>query len=141
MLAKRFDPVPAPGDIVYCCFPETIGTPAVKPRPALVVGVVEFKDGTPGVNVAYGTSKRVDDLRSGEFAVTPLDGIAFRESGLSYPTKFDVGNVVSLPYTDEWFRVPPARPHGNQPRLGFLHASLMRRATAAFNAASKRGND
>ena len=134
MRAKPFDPLPALGEIVYCRFPESAGIPASKPRPALVVGRVEFDDGTIGVSVAYGTSKRVDELKSGEFAITPQEPAAYKLSGLSFATKFDLRRIESLPYTDEWFRVPPSLPHGQHPKLGTLHPSLMTRARAAFNA-------
>jgi hypothetical protein len=39
-----------------------------------------------------------------------------------------------LPYNDEWFAVAPGAPHGQIPKLGVLHPSLVRRAKAAFNA-------
>ena len=131
-------PLPAPGDIVYCRFPETLGKPGPKRRPALVTGLAEFEDSTRGVVVAYGTSRRVAQLVAGEFAVTPADGEAFEISGLSYPTKFDLARSVTLPYTDEWFRVPPIPPFGQTPKLGVLHPSLMRRAQAAYLAARPR---
>jgi hypothetical protein len=131
---KQFDPLPALGDIVYCRFPELEDIPASKPRPVLVVGIVEFDDGTPGVRVAYGTSKRVSELHAGEFAITPADGSAYTHSGLSYPTKFDLRKPENLPYTDTWFRVPPGQPFGQSPKLGILHPSLVRRAQTAFNA-------
>ena len=140
MSAKPFDPLSALGEIVYCRFPESAGTPASKPRPALVVGRVEFDNGAIGVSVAYGTSKRVDDLKSGEFAITPREPAAYKLSGLSFATKFDLRRVESLPYTEEWFRVPPSRPHGQQPKLGTLHPSLMARARAAFIAANPTAN-
>lgn len=128
-------PLPAPGDIVYCRFPETLGKPGPKPRPALVTGLAEFDDGTRGVVVAYGTSRKTTQLLAGEFAVTPVDGEAFEAAGLSFATKFDLVHLVTLPYTDEWFRVPPVPFFGQTPKLGILHPSLMRRAQAAFTAA------
>lgn len=131
---KQFDPLPALGDIVYCRFPARKDIPAAKPRPALVVALVEFDDGSRGVHVAYGTSKRVSELYAGEFAITPTDGSAYTHSGLSYPTKFDLRALADLPYTDTWFRVPPAQPFGQSPKLGILHPSLVRRAQAASNA-------
>ena len=132
-----FDPLPAPGDIVYCRFPETIGKPGPKPRPALVLGIVEFGDGTRGVRVAYGTSQKVDKLLAGEFSITPADGSAYELSGLSFPTKFDLKNTHDLPYDENWFRVPPAAQFGQTPKLGVLHASLYRRAAAANDAARR----
>jgi hypothetical protein len=130
-----FFPPPDPGDIVYCRFPEKeMPGPALKPRPALVIAVGEI-DGNPHVEVAYGTSQGTDQLRSGEFQISPPDGEAYALSGLSYPTKFDLRNRKELPYNDEWFRVAPHAPHGQTPKLGVLHPSLMRRAKAAFDAA------
>lgn len=127
-------PLPVPGDIVYCRFPEEVGKPGPKPRPGLVTGLGQFSDGTPGVVVAYGTSQRVDELYAGEFAIVPADGEPFRVAGLSFPTKFDLRKRVMLPYTDAWFRVPPKPLFGQTPKMGTLHASLMKRAIAAFEA-------
>jgi hypothetical protein len=131
----RFFPPPEPGDIVYCRFLEKgIPGPAPKPRPALVIAVGEV-DGNPRVEVAYGTSQNTDQLHSGEFRISPPDGQAYTLAGLSYPTKFDLRNRRELPYSEEWFRVPPHAPHGQTPKLGVLHPTLMRRAKAAFDAA------
>ena len=91
-------------------------------------------DGGKGVQVAYGTSQKVSELRSGQFAIAPADNQAYAASGLSFPTKFDLRKLVNLPYTDEWFRVPPAPRHGQTPKLGTLHASLVRRLHAAAAA-------
>jgi hypothetical protein len=128
-------PRPALGEIVYCRFPEIIGKPGPKPRPALVVKIGEFADKTMAVVVAYGTSQGTDRLHSGEFLILPTDGEGYRVAGLSFPTKFDLRHTATLPYTDEWFRVPPNPSYGQTPKLGILHPSLMRRAQAAFNAA------
>ena len=128
---------PEPGDIVYCRFPEKgLPGPVPKPRPALVLTVGEI-DGNPHVAVAYGTSQEMDRLYPGEFLIRPADGEAYALSGLSVPTKFDLRSVKELPYNEQWFRVPPGAPHGQTPRLGVLHPSLMRRAKAAFAAASR----
>lgn len=135
-------PLPVPGDIVYCRFPEEeVGRPGPKPRPALVTALIELADGSPGVLVAYGTSQRVDELHSGEFAIVPADGEPYRAAGLSYPTKFDLRRRVPLPYNDLWFRVPPRPTFGQTPKMGTLHASLMKRATAAFEALKRPGNE
>jgi len=131
-------PLPAPGDIVYCRFPEKVGAPGPKPRPALVTAIVEFDDGAKGVQVAYGTSQGTEHLFAGEFLISPKDGEAYEIAGLSFPTKFDLNRLQALPYTDEWFRVAPAREHGQSPQLGILHPSLMRRAAAAAAASSHR---
>jgi len=92
--------------------------------------------GRPVVEVAYGTSQKVDRLYAGEFAITPADQAAYEAAGLSYPTKFNLGEMFELDFNDEWFGVPPGAPHGQTPKLGVLHPSLMRRAKAAFDAAA-----
>jgi hypothetical protein len=127
---------PEAGDIVWCRFPENRGIePGPKPRPALVVRV--FDDHAPRffVLVAYGTSQKTDCLRSGEFLIGQQDAAAYRLVGLSYSTKFSFRNTVELPFNDEWFRPPPGAPHGQIPKLGVLHPSLMPRVRAAFEAA------
>jgi len=42
--------------------------------------------------------------------------------------------AVDLPFTTEWFSVPPAAPLGQTPKLGTLHPSLVRAVQAAFRA-------
>ena len=127
---------PLAGDIVWSYFPDELqSVPAEKPRPALILTV--YDDHAPhfGVLVAYGTSKRVARLYRGEFAITSADADAYRAAGLSYDTKFNLVRRVQLPFNDEYFRVPPGAPHGQRPKLGVLHAGLMRRAAAAWKAA------
>ena len=130
----RFFPLPDAGDIVWCRFPHRGFTvPGPKPRPALVVDVGELR-GEPAVEVVYGTSQKLDRLYSDEFAITPNDGDRFLVAGLDRPTKFDMTRTVFLPYSDEWFAVPPGARYGQTPKLGILHPSLVRRARAACNA-------
>lgn len=130
---RTFD-APEPGDIVYCRFPESgVPGPGPKPRPALVLQIGLVVEITH-VRVAYGTSKKTDELRPGEFLIAPSEAAAYAASGLAYPTKFDLGRSVELPYNDAWFRVPPQGLHGQSPKLGVLHPSLMRRAQAAFQS-------
>ena len=133
-----FFTLPEAGDIVWCRFPEeAIGRPGPKPRPALVLDLGTLR-GDPAVEAIYGTSRKLERLYAGEFAITPEDGIAYRVSGLSHATKFDLSHSVFLPYNDVWFCVPPGAPQGQTPKLGILHPSLMRRAQAAFAARRKR---
>jgi hypothetical protein len=115
-----------------------MGKPGPKPRPALVVAIVQFDDGALGVRVAYGTSQKVDALRSGEFSITPADHAAYQLSGLGFPTKFDMCQTQDLPYDEHWFRVPQAPRYGQTPKLGSLHPSLYRRAQAAHDAADSK---
>lgn len=125
---------PTAGEIVWCHFPDDLA-PRAKPRPALILTV--FDDDAPQftVRVAYGTSQRTTALHRGEFSIL-RDGnpAAYAAAGLSYDTKFDLRHTVDLPYTTEWFSVPPAAPHGQTPLLGSLHPSLVKAVQAAFRA-------
>lgn len=74
---------------------------------------------------------------AGEFAITRADGEPIRASGLSYDTKFNLAKRLYLYFNDDYFGVPPGAPHGQQPKLGVLHPSLMRRAAAAFSGSNR----
>jgi PemK-like, MazF-like toxin of type II toxin-antitoxin system len=105
---KIFSPS-RPGDIVWCHFPQDKKLePRPKSRPALVVKVGEI-EGDPAVAVAYGTSQRIGELHPGEFAITRANREAFALAGLSHGTKFDLSNVIELPFSERWFAVPPGR--------------------------------
>jgi PemK-like, MazF-like toxin of type II toxin-antitoxin system len=129
-------PEPAAGDIVWCHFPDGVSA-RPKPRPALVVQV--FDDDAPQftVQVAYGTSQRTTSLYRGEFAISRTNHpVAYESANLSFDTKFDLRQILELPFSTEWFSVPPAAPHGQVPTLGTLHPSMVRAVQAAFKAAS-----
>ena len=128
---------PSPGDIVWCRFPQReLSGPGPKPRPALVLRVGEAQ-GNPAVEVAYGTSRKVDELYAGEFVIRPSDGPAYEAAGLSYPTKFNLARTFELDFNSEWFAIPPGAPCGQTPKLGILHPSLVRRARAARDTATR----
>ena len=132
-------PLPEIGDFVWCRFPyQGMHQPGPKPRPVLVIDIGELR-GEPAVEVVYGTSQKVERLFPGEFAITPDDGSAFVESGLSYATKFDTGRSLFLPFDDFWFAVPPGAPFGPSPKIGLLHPSLVRRVQAASAEAKRAG--
>ena len=125
---------PAAGEIVWCRFPDDVSL-RPKLRPALIL--VVFDDDAPQfhVRVAYGTSQRTTTLHRGEFAILRgRNPAAFETSGLSYDTKFNLRQTLDMPYTTEWFAVPPAAPYGHTPKLGTLHPSLVHAAHAAFRA-------
>ena len=132
-MARHF-PLPRAGDIVWCRFPHRgFSVPGPKPRPALVIDIGEL-GGEAAVEVVYGTSQKLDRAYPGEFVVRREDGDQFSASGLDRPTKFDMARPVYLPYTEEWFAIPPGAPCGQTPKLGILHPSLVRRVRAAFEA-------
>lgn len=130
---------PAPGDIVWCLFPELPGSsPVPKPRPALILSVEHREDGDI-VRVAYGTSQKLNRLRTGEVAITQSQQpAAYALAGLSYDTKFDFNAIVELPWTARYFKPPPKSRYGNNPKLGTLHATVLRSIESAFRAAMAR---
>ena len=133
----RWWPEPTAGDIVWCHFPDNIH-PKPKPRPGLLISTKKDDEGMIFVSVAYGTSQKTDRLYSGEFRISKSEyPAAYASAGLSYDTKFDLKQAIDLPFTTEWFSVPPAAPHGQTPKLGTLHPSLVRAVQAAFQAASE----
>ena len=88
------------------------------------------------VRVVYGTSQRTNTLYRGEFVIMRnKNPVAYEMAGLSYDTKFDFKQSLDLPYTTEWFSVPPVAAHGQSPKLGTLHPSLVRAVEAGFRAA------
>ena len=134
MTVRNWPDTPVAGDIAWCHFPDGV-RPHPEPRPVLVLRVYGVQ--APfAVRVAYGTSQRVPELFDGEFAILKTDHpTAFALANLSYDTTFDLRQQVDLPYTTEWFAVPPHAPHGQAPKLGTLHTSLMRAAEAAHRSA------
>jgi hypothetical protein len=122
---------PAAGDIVWCHFPDSIN-PRPKPRPALILVVYDDDEPEFHVKVAYGTSQRTTTLHRGEFSILrDRNQAAYTAAGLSYDTKFSLKQALDLPYSTEWFSVPPTAPHGQSPKLGTLHPSLVRAVQAA----------
>ena len=125
--------LPAPGDIVWCLFPEIpdIG-PGPKPRPAIVFSIERRVDGDL-VSVVYWTSKNVTRLRMGEVAITQSNHpAAYALAGLAYDTKFDFKVIVDLAWSDRYFKVPTRNRHGNTPKIGTLHATILREVEAAY---------
>ena len=130
---------PAPGDIVWCFFPEIPDLePGPKPRPAIVLRVERREDGD-AVSVVYGTSQNVTRLKIGEVAITQAKHpAAYSLAGLAYDTKFDFKAIVDLPWSDRYFKVPNRKLHGNTPKLGTLHATVLHAVEAAYRAAASR---
>ena len=131
--------LPAPGDIVWCLFPEVPNIEqGPKPRPAIVLRV-ELRDDGGQVSVVYGTSRNLTRIKGGEVAITKTKNpSAYALAGLAYDTKFDFKVIVDLPWSDRYFKVPARAPLGNTPKLGTLHATILRAVEAAYRAASMR---
>jgi mRNA-degrading endonuclease toxin of MazEF toxin-antitoxin module len=119
MTARAWTPRPKAGDIVQCRFPEEkVGAPGQKERPGLVVQVEQDPDDRLAsiVVVAYGTSQDVANRYPGEFTVAASDS----KAGLDKDTKFDLGNMVRLPFDRDWFAPSPNRRFGEYPKRGAL---------------------
>lgn len=130
-------PEPDAGDIVWCRFPDLIHAQP-KPMPALVIDVQMDNADLIFVSVAYGTSQKLNRIYSGEFQITQIDNpAAYSMAGLSFDTKFDLRTILSLPFNQEWFSVPPHAPHGQNPKLGTLHPSMVKVASIAYKAATQ----
>lgn len=130
---------PEAGDIVWCRFPQRPrDKPGPKPRPALVVSVAKYDDGI-SVTVAYGTSKKLDRMLSGEFAIRKAtNSAAFAMAGLSFDTKFNLRNMVNLPWNENFFGVPPDARHGQTPKMGSLHPCMMKDFAGAARVVKQR---
>jgi hypothetical protein len=133
----KYFSAPINGDIVWCLFPESLGTPGPKPRPALVIEVGEGDKHKPIVTVIYGTTKKLNRIYPSEFAIEKADGASFNLSGLAADTKFDFNHRVKLPYCSTWFGSAPGQPFVNHPRLGVLAPNLVARARQAFTQRTK----
>ncbi len=128
--------MPSAGDILWCAFPQDKTLkPGPKHGPALAITVDDADAPLYRVLVAYGTSQKVGELHSGEFVIGERDEAAYALAGVSYPTKFDFRTRAVLPFTVDWFAVAPAARHGQTPRLGTLHPSLLGVFRAAAVAA------
>ncbi len=131
-------PRPEAGDLVWCHFPHLSPLlphlqPGPKPRPALIVRVIE-RNPHYRVFVAYGTSQKTASLRSGEFLIRKDGSNAYKLSGLSFDTKFSFVHSVELDFSSQWFKVPPLAPFGQLPKIGVLHAAYAKAAYAAYRA-------
>ena len=133
----RWWPEPTAGEIVWCHFPDNIH-PKPKPRPGLIVSTKVDHEGIIFVSVAYGTSQKTDRLYRGEFRISKSEHpAAYASASLSFDTKFNLRNVLELPFNDAYFSVTPHAPHGQIPKLGTLHPSMVWIAASAFLAANK----
>jgi hypothetical protein len=98
--------IPSPASIVWCKFPDHLapGVPGPKERPALVFKV-RYADDPPAdrfyVQVAYGTSKMKHERRLNDFALANVTLLNLLR--LPQPTRFDLDNVLWLPWAKPFF--------------------------------------
>ena len=134
MNGTYWTPRPKVGDIVQCCFPQQVGVPGPKDRPALVLQVEEAVDDPNGsvVVVAYATSQHTTVVYPGEFVIE-----ASAKAGLSKATKFDLVNHHRLPFDLDWFAPAPGRTpkHPRRGRLDLQDHAVKRKLHAAIKEA------
>ena len=83
-----------------------LGQPGPKPRPAIVRAVfINPHTSRASIEVAFGTSKKINKLHRGEFLVGSPSGMT--SAGLDLPTKFDLGRIIRLPWARQYFSVKP----------------------------------
>lgn len=127
---------PETGDIVWCRFPQDkIPHPGPKPRPALVLRVDALPKNEFAVVVAYGTSKNVNQLFSGEFALAN----DYAPAGLAEPAKFNLFNAARLVFDDAWFSAPSGSRSPVMGRIQLEHAGTHRRLQGAIDAVRASG--
>ena len=112
-------------DIVWCRFPEHTkpNEPAVKVRPALVrLSAMDQATGTGLLEVAYGTTNIKQEKRRLDLII--MNSVEIDDTGLRQATRFDLDQIVRLPWCREYFR-PPNGVH--DVRIGKLTLALQDR--------------
>lgn len=131
MSGTYWTPRPRLGDIVECSFPQQVGVPVPKNRPALVLQVEEAPDDPAGsvVVVAYATSQNTTAVHPGEFVIE-----AGAKAGLTQATKFDLVNHHRLPFDDAWFAPAPGKTprYPRRGRLDLQDAVVKRKLQSAI---------
>lgn len=123
---------------MWCLFPESLGKPGPKPRPALIIALGSNENAKPIVTVIYGTTQKPDRLYPSEFKIEKNDGASFNLSGLAYDTKFDFNHQVKLPFCSTWFGLPANQKIGTQPKISVLAPNLVARAAKAYSQRNVR---
>ncbi len=97
-------PLPQPADIVLARFPLHLAKhlPGPDARTCLVLFIY---DDDHAVEIAYGTSQKLDKIYKGEFLISANDP-GFQGTGLRKSTKFNLKNRVIVPFDNEWFTPP-----------------------------------
>jgi hypothetical protein len=115
--------LPAPYEVVWCRFPHhpDLGDPGPWPRPALIRNSAVDENGNGEVEVVYGTTNL-------KFATRKFDFIVSKQTemdlcGLWRATRFDLDNLVWLPWAEEWFETLPTC---SSPILGRLSDEAIR---------------
>ena len=118
--ALPYTPLPQPADILLAQFPTHLAKdlPGPKARTCLVLFIYEDDH---AVEIAYGTSQKLDKIYPGEFLISANDP-GFHLTGLRTSTKFDLNNRIIVPFTNEWFTPPVSGKLASPPpKIGTVH--------------------
>ena len=121
-MSTSWPKLPKAGDIVWCHFPNyDPKDPTMKERPALVVSVMEGRE-PPLLRVAYGTSQKPRPVTAGCFLLEDPEHLKI--AGLWKPTRFNMKNLVVLPWTLGSFLNAPSETGISKPSpvMGALHS-------------------
>jgi len=111
---------PGYGSIVWTRFPEEVGKPGPKPRPALVLATgINDKHKPPFATLqcAYGTSNLKLDNPVSKTHLIIQNIRALNQFRLPQATRFDLGNIVWLPWSERFFE---PRQGALTPKIGEL---------------------
>lgn len=129
-IAVPYNPLPQPADILLARFPTHLAKdlPGPKTRTCLVLFIYEEDH---AVEIAYGTSQKLDRVYKGEFLISANEP-GFQGTGLRKDTKFDLTNRVIVPFDNSWF-APPYSGHISSPppkigRVQLEHRDALRKA-------------
>lgn len=136
-------PIPTAGDVVLCRFPEDLGDlkPGPKARPAIILAVFApiAAEACYRVKVCYGTSN-VSRIYPHDCPIYEATHPAeFASAGLSYDTKFNAKQMVTLPYTVEWLTISIRPAFGQTPKIGILHPMTVPRLKKAVDSTNLQG--
>lgn len=130
---------PAVYDVVICRFPY-VGADGVahsEPRPAVVLMVHPRKSGQIHHDVTVvEASSRVWSHSPDDYYILRKDHspVEFEQTGLSKDTKLKVSQIVTLPYTEGFFKVPKELEFGANPKIGHLTARMIEGMVKALRA-------
>lgn len=136
--ASWLSPAPRALDIVFTYFPyqEDNGRPALDKHPAVVLAVGMKPDGSLRLLAAYGSSRGLYQPAPSNVIVEPEH---YPDSGLWYPTRFDLARHAWLDYDAKYFCNAPDR---KSPIMGRFPEAVMgdfNRARRVVEASLGRG--
>lgn len=130
MPGEPFLPVeeaPEYGSIVWTRFPEEVGKPGPKPRPALVLATGlndKHKPPYATLQVAYGTSNLKLDRPISKTHLIIQNVVSLNQMRLPQATRFDLDHIIWLPWSSRFFE---PRPGNLTPKIGELSQTYIQK--------------